>query len=458
MRRHYAWMNCILATAALTGCSGAGADGSESEPVADVTDALTCSAQAGKQLFNNPLPHTNGRSCATCHIESDHMTLLPASVNARFAANPADPLFHPLDADDPSASTLTFDHVKQGLIRVTLTLPRNVDVIDAAGNVITNADRTVFVWRGVPTIENAALTAPYLFDGRATTLEEQAGSALSAHSQIAHAPPKAKLKDIATFEKTVFSSPGVEAVFAAIHAGETPPDPDPIFAPGSDEAAGKVLFHAICEQCHGGASGTQIINRAIHDQVFFELNPDGSVKFITLPDGTQVPAPLAGHEDDEFINYGFAAATALTQIPVEEGGAPNPTGLTFPRYRLRFYTDKSRKHKVVDLPPPPPIIGPNFFPQPFSVDPGRALITGDPADFEAFDVPQLRGIAHTAPYFHDNSVPDLETTLDIYSRFILPVIPALNLPPVVPPAGPGLPPESLTALQKAQLIAYLHKI
>jgi hypothetical protein len=28
----------------------------------------------------------------------------------------------------------------------------------------------------------------------------------------------------------------------------------------------------------------------------------------------------------------------------------------------------------------------------------------------------------------------------------------------VPPAGPGLPPEALTALQKAQIIAYLHKI
>src|SRR6185503_17249146 len=108
--------------------------------------------------------------------------------------------------------------------------------------------------------------------------------------------------------------------------------------------------------------------------------------------------------------------------------------------------------------PPMPLIGPSGFPQPFSVDPGRALITGDPADFEAFDVPQLRGISHTAPYFHDNSVPDLETTLDIYSRFIIPFIPPLGRPAVVPPAGPGLPPEALTAQEKAQIIAYLHKI
>src|SRR5262249_25697890 len=111
-----------------------------------------------------------------------------------------------------------------------------------------------------------------------------------------------------------------------------------------------------------------------------------------------------------------------------------------------------------DLPPAPPLLSRNFFPQAFTVDPGRCIITGDPLDYEAFDVPQLRGISHTAPYFHDNSAPDLPFLLDIYSQFILPAIPALGLPPVVPPAGPGLPPEALTADQKAQLLAYLQKI
>jgi cytochrome c peroxidase len=458
MKRHHAWMTCALATVVIAGCSGDGSEGGEREPVADTSLALTSSAQAGKHFFDNPLAQTNGRSCATCHTESEHTTLHPASVSARFAADPTDPLFHPLDADDPSAAELTYDHLKQGLIRVTLELPSNVDVIDADGNVITSADRTVFVWRGVPTIENTALTGPYLSDGRGSTLEEQAEGALFAHSQIAHAPPEAKIHAIAAFERTVFSSPGVQGVFAAIQNGETPPDPDPAFAPGSDEAAGKALFQEICAQCHGGPSGDKIVNRAVHDQLFFALNPDGSIQFTTPPGGTPVPVLLGDHKDDEFVNYGFAAATALTQIPVEQGGIPNPTGLTFPHYRLRFYTDASRTQKVVDLPPPPPLIGPSLFPQPFSVDPGRALITGDPADFEAFDVPQLRGIAQTAPYFHDNSVPNLETTLDIYSMFIIPVIPALGRPAVVPPAGPGLPPEALTAQEKAQLIAYLKKI
>ena len=58
---------------------------------------------------------------------------------------------------------------------------------------------------------------------------------------------------------------------------------------------------------------------------------------------------------------------------------------------------------------------------------------GDPRDFEAFDVPQLRGIAHTAPYVHDNNGETLQQVLDQYSRFMLPAIAPLNLPPMYPP-------------------------
>ena len=53
---------------------------------------------------------------------------------------------------------------------------------------IRSAARTISVWRGVPTIENVAYTAPYQYDGRAPTLEVQANGALQAHSQIDHQP------------------------------------------------------------------------------------------------------------------------------------------------------------------------------------------------------------------------------------------------------------------------------
>jgi cytochrome c peroxidase len=63
-----------------------------------------------------------------------------------------------------------------------------------------------------------------------------------------------------------------------------------------------------------------------------------------------------------------------------------------------------------------------------SPDPGRALITGlvdgipplGDTTFEhtdAFKISQLRGIRHTAPYFHDNSAKTLEAVAAHYTRF-----------------------------------------
>jgi len=58
-----------------------------------------------------------------------------------------------------------------------------------------------------------------------------------------------------------------------------------------------------------------------------------------------------------------------------------------------------------------------------SSDPGRALLTGfvggpPPADdWNKLDVPGLRGIRHTAPYFHNNSAATLEEVVDHYSAF-----------------------------------------
>jgi hypothetical protein len=105
-----------------------------------------------------------------------------------------------------------------------------------------------------------------------------------------------------------------------------------------------------------------------------------------------------------------------------------------------------------------PIVGPDLIPQAFTTDPGRALITGDPADFEALDVPQLRGVARTAPYFHDNSRETLEQVVDEYSRFVLPLLaPLLNLS-IQPPEQPGGRPESLTPQQKQDLLAFLRRL
>ncbi|RKG73245.1 cytochrome-c peroxidase, partial [Corallococcus terminator] len=106
-----------------------------------------------------------------------------------------------------------------------------------------------------------------------------------------------------------------------------------------------------------------------------------------------------------------------------------------------------------------PITGPALAAQWYSTDPGRALISGDPAEFEAFDVPSLRGIARSAPYFHDNSHNTLTDSVDTYSRFILPGLGFTGLDlPVNPPEFPGGPPESLTLAQKQDLVRFLQRL
>ncbi len=49
---------------------------------------------------------------------------------------------------------------------------------------------------------------------------------------------------------------------------------------------------------------------------------------------------------------------------------------------------------------------------------GRFNVTQDPADIGLFRTPSLRGVAHTAPYMHDGSVPTLEDAIDreVYYR------------------------------------------
>jgi len=418
----------------------------------------------GNLLFDLPAAGGNGRACATCHIDDDNFVLTPEYI----ASLPStDPLFKRIDADDPNAINPTYNHLREGLIRVVLPLANNLDVIDANGNVITNADRTISVWRGVPTIENTALTAPYQYDGRAPTFREQAAGALQAHAQVPFKYPNNVLDLFGKFEETIFSSNKIRNVAKQLNAGNQPVNPDLTghFPPGSDEAAGQALFAQACALCHGGARGNQVTSQAAHDQTFFAINPDGTPVF-----DQNGPVLLGTHQDDVFMNIGTSVFSYLTQPgtgPVL--GLPGPfTAFTYidqfpdhntldlPHYRIRFYTDASRTTKVVDLPPlPTQGLSPSFAPQAYSVDPGRCIISGDPADYESFKAPQLRGLANTAPYFHDGSMKTLEDVVEFYSARVFVFVPAAGLPPINPTLSVGGVPEALSPLQKQQLVKFL---
>lgn len=456
----------------------------------------------GETLFTTAFADTNGRSCASCHVPEDSFTLTPEHVAQVWEENPDDPLFSAVDADDPNAEVLTFDHLKKGLVRVWLTLPETMDVIDDDGNVITADDRKIWVWRSVPSISDVALTALYQLDGREASLVTQAQGAVTSHSEGGEISAS-DLESIAAYERSVFSSNRARAVAEEVAAGSdvatvTDADDAEAMTLSAAEARGRDVYVAACAACHGGGSTNVITDPEIQEQSFPAVSADGTVQ-LTLTNGE--PAVPFEASTGEYINIGTVNENYMAQQGQELGfrmteHVSYTEDLSFPQYRFRFYKDDTQEEVIAELPVPtvdalatgtggggaagPPAGGgtgaddpggngpadggggaPGALPLSFSTDPGRSAITGNPIDFEAFDVPSLRGVATTAPYWHNNISADLEAMVDLYSDHLLAKYPSLlinDAPPQVDADGDIGPVEALSEQQKEDLIAYLRRL
>jgi cytochrome c peroxidase len=417
-------------------------------------DQLPCDAVArGRAAFNDRNLNQlggNGRSCADCHMPADSFQLSPDSARARFDAlrakrlqnlNADDPLFRPIDADDfriNGADAVDFSNlVENGLIRVTMPLPLNVRLLDLVTGQPTE-ETSVDLWRAVMPVFNVGITGPdgvlpvwppgaprppimgqdpngpnrqggYQHDARFGTLQEQARGALFAHAEVSVEPPVRMLDDLAAFQETLFSSPGVELLAGAIRSGSTPfPDPDPEL--NELELQGKVVFNRACAQCHGGS-----------------LHPSSST-----PEATIVRPVVRYHN----------IQTACPR-PATDGLAPCPQRLT----------RNARTYRIT--------LANGSFQFVTTSDPGRLLLTGQPADLGVLDVTQLRGISRTAPYFHNNSAATLEEVLDHYDaifRRAARLNPPPNLPPILSSNGTVVDRGFVTAQERAALLAYLLKL
>jgi cytochrome c peroxidase len=383
----------------------------------------------------------NGRACADCHMPADSFQLSPASAEARFQLlewrrhfdpHADDPLFRPIDADDfrtNGAAASDFSNLRQnGLIRITFPLPPNIRLIDPATNE-PSSEWFVDVWRMVPSVNDVKLTGPdganpwprepnatggYQLDGRFATLQEQALGAFISHAEVDSLPSQRMLDDLAAFQLTLFTNPRVRALADAVDAGTVPlPDPDPPLT--GLEAQGKAVFVRACAHCHGGPgqSTTQPPVVARYHDIFTQC--PRPVDAVTPPRFSLEPCPPS-----------LARNARIYEITLRDGARIRRT----------------------------------------SSDPGRALLTGfvggPPAldDWNKLDVPGLRGISRTAPYFHNNSAATLEEVVDHYIEFFKRV--KANQPPgVVPPVastdGANFDRQPLPE-ERAALLAYLRKL
>jgi len=320
----------------------------------------------GRRLFERETFGGNGRTCETCHSK-DTGTLSPGDVRQRFRADRSDPLFLHDGSDDGNGNGTTRIR-RDATVLVTIPLAPNVSLADDP------TARTVTLRRGIAsTLNTPALDPVLMLDGRQPTLEEQAAGAIADHAQGV-VPSFASLRAIAEFQKTnaFFSSPEVRQ-FAKhgrpleLPAGRTasekrgrrffedvPPDLSQGLKPG------------LCSHCHSGPL----------------LNTTNEFAAAFIPS----PAPIP--QGQRFLSVGVS----------EFNDAGNPVR----EYVFNAGTPQERR-----------LVSP---------DPGRALTTGiadDPTleHVNAFKISPLRGIRHTAPYFHDNSARTLEDVAAHYANF-----------------------------------------
>jgi cytochrome c peroxidase len=323
----------------------------------------------GKQLFERETFAGNGRTCRTCHSQGTG-TVSPQDAQNRFRQDPNDPLFL-LDGSDDGLGHGVTRMLKDATVLVTIPLPPNVKLADAP------EARSVVLRRGIPTTLNTpALDPELMLDGRQPSLQSQAAGAISGHAQ-GSVPSPEELSAIAAFEKTndFFSTPalrhfaldrGPAPELPQGHTGsekrgrrffvDVPPDPAQGLKPG------------LCAHCHSGP--------------LMDQTNQFAAAFIPSP------APIPAGQ--RFMTVGVS----------EFNSANNPV-------REFIFNPGTPQEKHI-----------------FSPDPGRALITGvvdDPTleHVNAFKISALRGIRHTAPYFHDNSAKTLEEVAAHYAKFFL---------------------------------------
>jgi cytochrome c peroxidase len=313
----------------------------------------------GKQLFEHETFGGNGRTCLTCHGRNTG-TVSPEEAQARFAANPQDPLFVHDGSDDGQGNGVS-RMLSDATILVTIPLPPNVSLADDP------EARTVTLRRGIPsTLNTPALDPVLMLDGRDPDLKTQALNAIHAHFQNSEEPSAKALEQIAEFQQTsqFFSSSALKK-FA--RGGPPPHLPEGRTA---TERRGRLFFEDVpftnpaqkagsCAACHSGP----MLNQT-------------SINFPLLPPGTRF--------QDILVSEFNAAGN-----PVRRFIFRNPDGST----------------TEIDSP-----------------DPGRALITGDAQSVSfdsvnAFKIPTLWGVRRTAPYFHDNSAKTLEEVVAHYAQF-----------------------------------------
>jgi cytochrome c peroxidase len=442
---------------------------------------------------------TNGRSCSTCHVADQAMSISPPQIRERYAQTRGrDPLFAAFDGancpsknnSDAAAHSLLLSH---GLIRIPLTVPANaqftVTVVHDPYGCALVADPTTGVLtlstyrRPLPTTNLEFLSA-IMFDGRespagATTalgtpstfkanlnsdLTQQAIDATLIHAQATAAPTSQQLMDIVSFERGLFTAQVYDRDAGDLQArgalgGALNLLPEQVsYYPGINDVLGADPFGIAFDSSsmtlfaaweNGGSPGYDERGGAVYRRAARSDIAAGEVLFNTAP---LTISAVRGLNDnaalDKPVSFKGTCTTCHDTPNVGDHSLPLPLDIGIghsPRAGLE--TDPNIQSAIAELDEPDlPVFLVEGCDTPFSAgqpisfyttDLGKGMITGLCSDVNRVKGPILRGLAGRAPYFHNGAAATLLQAVNFYNqRFSM----------------------NLTEEQKRQLVAFLNSL
>jgi cytochrome c peroxidase len=437
---------------------------------------------------------SNGRSCATCHVAGQAMSISAAGVRARFLETRGrDPLFAAVDgANCPNAREgNAADHsllLGHGLIRIFLPMPAGAPftisvVHDPYGcAIVPSSDGgppLVSVYRRPLPTTNLNFLSTIMFDGRETVsplnvatsfsinlgkdLTQQAADAVAIHAQGTEAPSAAQLADIVAFERGLYTAQAYD--YAAGVLSVQGANGGPRYAsselavdyyPGINDSLGAdphgnafdpsamTLYSAWAGAAERGGNYFAELQAAARrriaaGEVLFNTAPVQISNVRGLNDNAALGSPVkfvgtctTCHDTPDTGNHSFP-------LPLDIGTSHTvlPGAESDPNIAAGLAELSVPDLPVYEIKGCPPPFGSNQPASFFTTDPGKALITGQCSDFNRGKGPILRGLAARAPYFHNGAAADLNELVNFYNqRFQM----------------------GLTQDQKADLIAFLNSL
>ena len=396
---------------------------------------------------------TNGRSCATCHLQSDGMGLSASAVQATFAASgPTDPLFAPVDgANCPSVTpaagaagySLLLNHA---LIRVGLTVPAGAEftitaVHDPYACALEGSPAIASVYRRPLPTTNLRFISAVMFDGRETiqplnngatllanlraNLVHQAMDATLGHAQASASPTTTQLNAMVDFELALFTAQRVDDSAGVLNAQGASGGPEALvsapYYPGINDPLGgnptgaafnptAFTIYAPWQSLKSSNAYTASRKAVARGQAVFNTHPLSITNVAGLNDALGIGA----------IN---GTCTTCHDAP-NVGNHSLPVPLDIGTSHAALYEPDGQvaaalgQLSVPDLPifQVTCTAGPLAGTVRYTSDPGRALITGRCADLGRIKGPILRGLASRAPFFHNGAASNLTQVVAFYNR------------------------------------------